>query len=131
MPSLSLVSSRTNPVRSDPAPQQAVAKGVYQQPSPLDKIDEINQGRDIHGNKKTTANLLAGGGVKLEEIQRAKQSDTSKQFRMVNGKIRFFNKQEEEDESPESGMSETSNRISAKVAGGSMDHKNKPQMNSK
>jgi hypothetical protein len=72
------------PTASPIKTQQAVA-------SPLDKLDQITQGRDIFGNEIKTADMLVSGGVKLQKNQRADRGPTNfggLQFRNIGGQTR-------------------------------------------
>jgi hypothetical protein len=56
---------------------------------PLDRLDQITQARDIHGNEIKTADMLVSGGVKLQQNQRANEKPSSGlQFRNVGGEVR-------------------------------------------
>jgi hypothetical protein len=59
--------------------------------SPLDKLDQITQARDIFGNEIKTADMLTSGGVKLQNNQRADRGPTNfggLQFRNIGGQTR-------------------------------------------
>jgi len=100
--------SQTNPGQYSPdadlSPEQQGAKNLaltsrtsaplrsFQ--SPLDRLDNLTQARDIHGNPINTADMLTGGGVKLQKNQRAENRTTGSgpgaglQFRNVGGETR-------------------------------------------
>jgi hypothetical protein len=71
----------------------ADGKGGFSYPkgtAPLDPLDQITQARDIYGNEIKTADMVTGGGVKLQKNQRAdkgKKDFGGLQFRNVGGKI--------------------------------------------
>jgi hypothetical protein len=59
--------------------------------SPLDRLDQITQGRDIFGNEIKTADMLVSGGVKLQKNQRADRGSNNfsgLQFRNISGQTR-------------------------------------------
>ncbi len=63
--------------------------------SPLDKLENLTQARDIQGNQIDTADMLTSGGVKLQKNQRADTRRSGSgpagglQFRNINGQTRI------------------------------------------
>jgi hypothetical protein len=79
-----------------PQIQMSVARGPMaatqtMAASPLDKLDQITQGRDIFGNEIKTADMLVSGGVKLQKNQRADRGSNNfggLQFRNIGGQTK-------------------------------------------
>lgn len=80
--------------RVDPKKLPQFSKPKTQSQSPLDRLDQITQARDIYGNEIKTADMLVSGGIKLQQQKRpertpaaTKSGSSGKQFRKIDGRV--------------------------------------------